>query len=345
MRMLWFGNVSSPAQGARQIQRAGLVIAFVRHGFFDRRRAASRLHVQLRLADTVTQRLGVAMVGRSDGGRQYQVAAQVHHVFRFVGQVCGTVFHLGDAAVWVGGRLPVVVTDLLVGALLVEAAQLFIRRVLDARLVGQTCQIRLPIFARIFAFNRLHGRVGFQCGRVNSDCLAFEKLLVGGDFQDKHEHLFVNLQRQALMAATQTGMVRRGLVRRHSQEFRQRAAVTASPGDATLRADPFEVAHQNHAEVHARRDRRPTHDGRVVRLTELLDPIIELGLRQHLIQLPIKWVPRRLGQIGGCNPQPLLLRFAFTQGHRDSCFVRGGNSNPDGRHYTTAVKRTFSTGC
>jgi hypothetical protein len=81
-------------------------------------------------------------------------------------------------------------------------------------------------------------------------------------------------------------------------------------------------------------------------LTELFDPVVELGFGQQLIQFPEERMSGRLGQVGGNHPQSLLLPFAFTQGHHDSCCVRGLNSNPDGRYYTTDVKGfwTFSTG-
>ena len=42
-----------------------------------------------------------------------------------------------------------------------------------------------------------------------------------------------------------------------AQELAKRAAVVAAPGDAALRVDALQVAYQQHAEVHPRRDAGP----------------------------------------------------------------------------------------
>src|SRR5579862_952158 len=128
MTTLRLRNISPPAQGARQFQRAGLVIALVRHGLFDLRRAAGLLHVDLRLRDAVAHRLGVTVVGRRDGCRQHQFTLDIQHVFRFVSQVRGAVFHLGNAAIGIAGRLPIVVADRLIFPLFVKATQIFSSR-------------------------------------------------------------------------------------------------------------------------------------------------------------------------------------------------------------------------
>ena len=53
-------------------------------------------------------------------------------VLGLVGQMRGTVLHLGDAAVLIGRRLPLPVGYLLVLPLCIEAATLLIGRILDA---------------------------------------------------------------------------------------------------------------------------------------------------------------------------------------------------------------------
>ena len=45
-------------------------------------------------------------------------------------------------------------------------------------------------------------------------------------------------------------------VERNAQEVPQAEAVRAPPGDAALAVDAFEVAHQQHPKIDARRDRR-----------------------------------------------------------------------------------------
>jgi hypothetical protein len=44
-------------------------------------------------------------------------------------------------------------------------------------------------------------------------------------------------------------MVGGALGRSHAEELLERAAVSTSAGDAPLGVDPFEVAHQEHADV------------------------------------------------------------------------------------------------
>src|SRR5262249_20507814 len=109
--------------------------------------------------------------------------------------------------------------------------------------------------------------------------------------------------------------------------------------------DPLKVAHQDHPKVHPRRDRRPAHRGRVKGTTKLFDPGVEASLGQHLVQLPVERMSRRLRQLVRGHPHSLLLAPASSQSHRDSCFVREARSTSDGRYSTTAVKGTFSTGC
>ena len=61
-------------------------------------------------------------------------------------------------------------------------------------------------------------------------------------------------------------MVGRVFGQRDAEELPQRKAVAATPGDAPLRADAFEVADQQHAKIDARRNRRPAEMVVVIRL-------------------------------------------------------------------------------
>src|SRR5436190_2340605 len=115
-------------------------------------------------------------------------------------------------------------------------------------------------------------------------------------------------------------MIGCGLVDGNAEELCQRAAIAAPPGDAALGGDAFEVADEDHAKVNARRDRWPTELGGIVWLATLFDPLVELGLRQELIEFLVEGMPRRLRQLRRGNPKPLLFSFAFPQSHRDSSF-------------------------
>src|SRR5882672_11334917 len=152
----------------------------------------------------------------------------------------------------------------------------------------------------------------------------------------------MNLQRQPLMHTAQTRMFGRAFVDGNAEELRQRTAVAATPGDAALRADALEVAHEDHAKVDARRNRWPTELGGVIRLAAFFDPAIKVGFGQHLVQFLIERMPRRFRQLGGGDPKPLLFTFAFTQRHGDLGFV-SVDITADADYYTMPVKRPFST--
>src|ERR1700730_6062948 len=97
---------------------------------------------------------------------------------------------------------------------------------------------------------------------------------------------------------------------RNAQKFPQRKAVSTTPGDAALTADPFEVADQQHPKVDTRRDARraPLFRVVVVLLTAALEPHVEAGLTQQLIQLLVEGMPKRPGKFVGCNEERILHR-------------------------------------
>ena len=104
--------------------------------------------------------------------------------------------------------------------------------------------------------------------------------------------------------------------RRHPQELPQRQRITAPPGDSPLRPDPLEVADQQHAEVDARRNARPA-PLRVVRLAQLLDPLVEAPCGQQFIELHVESMSRRDRQARCRDPQfPLPLVVPSPQRHR-----------------------------
>ena len=115
-------------------------------------------------------------------------------------------------------------------------------------------------------------------------------------------------------------MIGRGLVEGNTQELPQRKAVRTPPGDAALAIQVLEVADQEHAEVHTRRNAglAPLLLLGVILLAAPLDPIVEMGLRQQLIQLLIKRVAGRLGQLRRRNKQCFLPLLAPSHRHEIS---------------------------
>src|SRR5260370_34154923 len=105
-------------------------------------------------------------------------------------------------------------------------------------------------------------------------------------------------------------MVWRLFAQRNAQEFPERKAVSTPPGDSALAADPFEVADQQHSKVDARRHARlaPLFLLLVVLLTAALEPRVEAGLAQQLVQLLVEWMPLRPRKLVGCDEERLLLR-------------------------------------
>src|SRR5579863_3974942 len=94
----------------------------------------------------------------------------------------------------------------------------------------------------------------------------------------------------------------------NSQELAQRQRVAATPGDSALSIDAFEVSDHQHAKVDAGRNAGTTESG-IVRLTQLLDPLIEIPFRQKFVQLLVEHMPRRDWQLLGSNPEFSLLLF------------------------------------
>jgi len=79
-----FGNVGSQAQVGGQFQRGVGVITFVGRDLFDFDFAAGCFQVDLRFDHAIHQRVLVGMIGRTNLGRQQDLAVQVDHVLGLV---------------------------------------------------------------------------------------------------------------------------------------------------------------------------------------------------------------------------------------------------------------------
>jgi hypothetical protein len=212
-----------------------------------------------------------------DLGTDDDVALDVDSVFRLVRQVGRTILHLCDAAGPVGLRHPLLVRDLLlVATLTVEAPKIFVSGLLDACLLRQLAQVLIPVVASVPANDRLHRGISLERGRIHCQSPALENPGLAGDRQDHREDLFMYFQWQASTNHRQARMFRSPLRRIDPQEALERTTIGATPCDPSLRTDPFEVANEEHPEVHPWWNRRPTLLVCVERLAELLDGLIEL---------------------------------------------------------------------
>ena len=90
-----------------------------------------------------------------------------------------------------------------------------------------------------------------------------------------------------------------------AQKLPQRDRVPAPPRDAPLRADPLQVSHHQHPEVHARRKARLTHPLRVALPARLLRELVEAAPAQKLVQSRVERVVQRPHRAG--RDEELLL--------------------------------------
>ena len=141
-------------------------------------------------------------------------------------------------------------------------------------------------------------------------------------------------------------MVWRVLGQRHAEELPQRKAVGTPPSNAALRADALEVTHQQHAEVHAGRNRRPADVAVIVRPAQLLGHAVEARLGKDLVELPIKHMSLGLRQVRGRHPHLLLLVLPLSQRHRRRPpAILDGDTIFLSKHFCNSCLQTFSTGC
>jgi hypothetical protein len=117
----------------------------------------------------------------------------------------------------------------------------------------------------------------------------------------------------------------------------QAQAVGAPPRDAALAGDILEVADQQHAKVHARRQAglAPFFFRGVIRFAAAFDPTIEVGLGQQLVEFLIERMPIGLGQRFGHHEQGLLPLLPLAHRHRRNLRVDRKSAR---RYLTTAVK-------
>ncbi len=291
------------------------MVALVRDELGHRRLAAGHFEVRLRAHQRVRQRLRIALVSRVQRRGHDDLALEIDRVLGLVREVRPTVLHPRDPAVGVRRRHPIAITDLLVVTMAIEAPRVLLPRVRDAFLLRQLLHVAPPGDALLAAHDASHRGVGLEVGGVDRDPMALQQLLLPRDQDHVAENFLEELHREALADHRQRRVVRRTLRQRQTQEFAHREAVAAAPRDLAQAPDPLEEADKHHPEEDPRRDRRPAHRRRVVRAAQLLDPAIEDGLGQELVQLPIERMPVRLRQLVSHHEERPLLLDSTTQRH------------------------------
>ena len=155
-----------------------------------------------------------------------------------------------------------------------------------AFLAHQPRDVFLPVLARVATHDALHGRVGFQRRAVDAHRLAREQLLLGGDPQHELKHLVEHFLRQALAGVVSvewSGVASCSGMPRNCRRARLSAHRQAMP---RWTVDALEVADQQHAKVHARRDRRlaALFFLLVILLAATFDPAIESASANSAIE-------------------------------------------------------------
>jgi len=170
------------------LERVRLVVALVPDHLVHLARAAGRCQLLTRQLHRDRPGLGVRVIAPIDHRRHDQAAAQLHRVFRLVGQVCAPILHLRHPAVRIRRGHPLFVRGLLL-ARAVESPHLIIARILDPLGLHQPLHVCLPVLVGRPAHQRLHRRVGLQRRRVHRDRLPLEELVRHRHLQHERKHL------------------------------------------------------------------------------------------------------------------------------------------------------------
>ena len=204
-------------------------------------------------------------------------------------QVRPAVLHLRDPRLRVVRMHPVLVRALL-RTLPVQLRQILARRRLDPRRPGHLLQPLIVAQPVVAPHDRAHRRIRLQRRRVDTQRLAAQQPRPLQQLQHPPEHRRVRFHAQALARFRQRRMLRRVLRPPVSQKLTQRQRVPTPPGNAPLRADPFQVAHHHHSEIHPGSNPRPTPIVRVELTARLFRELVKPAFRQKLVQGPVERV-------------------------------------------------------
>jgi hypothetical protein len=151
----------------------------------------------------------------------------------------------------------------------------------------QTLEVLGVAFLGVPSHNRLHRRIGFQCGRVDAtNLLPCSNPARVTCRKYPAEHLLMRGLVQQPPRAADGHVVRRPLVQSDPQKLPQPLRIRYSPCHAARNLDPFEEPDQHHPEIDPRRQRRTP-----LLLVLILPPprFAELG-KACLMCIPTMWM-------------------------------------------------------
>src|SRR5258708_28053499 len=110
-------------------------------------------------------------------------------------------------------------------------------------------------------------------------------------------------------------MIRRLLRQGVCDELTQGQGVGQTPGNSTLRINPFEVPQQQRTKVDPRRDARAPQAALVITPTQLLHVTVEVVLIENLIQPFVKGMRRSAHDLAPDDPEIFLLLPFLARSH------------------------------
>ena len=311
-------NVAAVPRGGQRHQHRVAVVPLVGHdareargqargGRSVRRGPADRGEVRRGGGERRRQRRRVACGPARERDREHRPRVEVDGLLLLVRQVRAPILHLRDLGVGLVRIHPLPIRTLLAPPP-IQPRQLGARRRLDARGVRQLRQKRLVALAILAPHDRPQRRVRLQRRRVHADGLPLDQPRGRQHPQHPGEHLPVGLESEPPPRARQRRVVRRRRVQRQPEKPPQAEGVRHPPRNPALAVEPFEVADQQAAEVHARGHARPAHRRRVERRAPRFDEGVEPRRAQHPLQRFVERVPADRAQLLVCHEQWRLLR-------------------------------------
>jgi len=218
----------------------------------------------------------------------------------------GAILHLGHFGITVMRVHPLLIGGLLL-ALAIHTSHRGVIGGVDAGLLGQPSQIFHVSLAGVAPYDRAHGRVGFQRGRVDAYRLALQHSAPRDLRQHKREHCLVRRFIQQSPRARDGHVIRRGFFQPVLQKPPQTQAVGYAPANAALAGNTFKESDQQQPEVHARSQRRPSQPAMIELATALFAKPVKLRFLQDPVQLLVEWMPGRLSQLARVKQVFLLV--------------------------------------
>lgn len=202
----------------------------------------------------------------------------------------------------------------------------------------------MPVFASVFANDRLHRRIRLQGRGIHTDCFAREQMMLLSEPNHEAEDLLMHFQRQTIPYARQALLIGCILTLFIAQKRPQRETVSAPPSDAPLRIHAFEITDEEHVKAVARRNGLATKALGIEGFAEFLGEVVEVLGFEQAIEFLKEHIPRRFGQPIGGNPEFLLpFTTAAPHTHRRSAHITRSQFKVVAKDYSHPT--SFSTAC